>query len=123
MKPDAEVALIESVGDTGFRIDPTTNNRRPTAYVKKVNGFEVGNAMYGFPLRTKVLPGQVQLELHCMLPNSAGDPRTAPVGLGALHTYSALTMTADLKPGKRYELKCEEAPGYRARFWLDEIGR
>jgi hypothetical protein len=127
-KPDSEIAIVESVGDVGFRIDRTIHNLKATAYVMSVNGFQVGTEAYGFPITTKVLPGKADMWLYCVLPYGSADPRSPVerrgVGLyGTISTYAKHQLTVDLAAGKRYELRCEPAPGYRARFWLEEAAK
>lgn len=122
----SEIAIVESVGDVGFRIDRTTNNVRPAAYLERINGIQIYIKSIGYPLITKVLPGPATLEIYCTLPNGSADPN-APVersGYGPIvtqFTYARLTITANLRAGGRYHLKCESVPGYRARAWLDEV--
>jgi hypothetical protein len=127
-RADREISIIESVGDVGFRIDRTIHNMKPSAYVEKINGMEMGSATYGFPTTVKALPGRTNLEVYCALPYGSADPK-APMerqgyGLyGTVSTFAKIRMDAELKAGKRYELKCESVAGYRARAWLDEASR
>jgi hypothetical protein len=124
-RPDSEIAVIESVGDVGFRIDRTIHNMKPSAYVEKVNGLRVGDDNWGFPTVTKALPGLTGLDIYCSLPYGSADP-SAPVerrgvGMyGTVSTFARIPLDIELKAGKRYELKCATVPGYRARAWLDE---
>ncbi|MDQ8035162.1 MAG: hypothetical protein REJ50_24410, partial [Bordetella sp.] len=58
---DGSAAIIESVGDIGFRIDRTVANQGPAPYVLKVNDVLVGNDLSGLATRVVVKPGKVKL--------------------------------------------------------------
>jgi hypothetical protein len=106
VQPDAELAIVRSVGDTGFRIDRTVANAGPAPYLYKVNGTATGDFTIGFPSTVKLPPGAVTLVVYCALP---------------FEEFFFQTLNETLVKGTVYELRCERSPGFTNRAWLQAV--
>ena len=119
-RADSELAVVETFNAGDAR-------SKATAYLMMVKttvgSYYVGHPDRGFSPVAKLLPGEARLVVYCSLPYGSASPLTYQLGgVGPLsaRTYTIKDVSVDLKPGKRYHLKCEPSPDYRARTWLDD---
>lgn len=127
---DATGVVINSVGDTGFRIDRTYRNRGAAPLISKVDDTIVGSAEFGYATRVNTKPGKTKLQVICKLPGASateGRPRPfapqvngqAPIsGVASGGAEAQIILIDELEPGGRYELHCDAMGGAMARAWL-----
>lgn len=132
---DGTGAVIQSLGDVGFRLTRTHDNQEAAPYVLKVNGVVVGNDVTGLATRVVVKPGKVRLTLRCIFSGRVLDPKGAGApapftanangegkisGVTGNQAFSLIELSDELSAGSTYGLQCAQAGPNRARAWLTQ---
>lgn len=123
-------ARIVSTGAVGMGL-PSASRAGPTASVVKVDDQALSTDL-GAPGSVTTRAGKAVLYIHCVLDAQAlvGTPQPFAAlndGFGNVIgptgglTTARIKLTADLRPDRTYEVRCEPIGNYRARAWLTEL--